>query len=110
MIIFALYPSFTSNMLLVLLLTVTTTAPATVNALDPRKLVQFPHYLWVDQMVHYNPQLVFIFTVVTYYTNNPQLRAYFKRQCSDVFRVLIKVFRLEKYFPATDVNCVNGTM
>jgi hypothetical protein len=66
--------NFTTNLISLLLLIVSSAGPAVVNKMEPIVLDNYPNYFWVYLIHHYSPQFVLGCTALIYYIKNPPLR------------------------------------
>ena len=66
--------NFTTNLISLLLLVVSSVGPAVINKMEPVSLDTYPNFLYVYAIHHYSPQCVLFFTALIYLAKNPPLR------------------------------------
>jgi hypothetical protein len=75
--------SFSSQLIFVLLITISAFTPFKINGMDPAIIDVYPNFIWVYLQNHYIPQWIFALTVITFYAGNNNIWHYNKRQIED---------------------------
>ena len=68
--------NFTTNLISLLLLVMSSSGPAIINTIEPIVLDKYPNFLLVHFVHHYSPQVVLFSTGLMYYVKNPALRTF----------------------------------
>ena len=68
--------NFTTNIISLLLLILSSAGPAMLNKMEPIILDTYPNVIWVYISHHYWPPCVLALTALIYYTKNPTLRSF----------------------------------
>ena len=88
--------NFTTNLISLLLLIVSSVGPAMVNKMEPVFLDTYPNFLYVYVIHHYSPQSVLFFTALIYLVKNPQLRNFITTELGAKIRKWIsRLLRME---------------
>ena len=81
---FFVFFSFSSQLIFVILISLSMMAPININIMDQRTLDTYPNYIWIYFQNHYCPQIIFALTVLIFYAGNKRPLYFVKRQLRDL--------------------------